>query len=172
MTGLSVCCWTGDSWGQRFNFSSAPSLSPDRLSVAQRKGLMRRTRKRRGIWQQQQQQPFPPHPEGQQSCSVAARGGKQGAHCDINTDRGGQVTPSVGVCHRDAHCEEEKGGGGEMWRSSKFRLNKRISIDKIGPACVSEAPKVSSYKLLVSDCNTINHVGGFHTLALCQILSQ
>lgn len=83
-----------------------------------------------------------------------------------------QVTPSVGVCHRDSHCEEEKGGGGEMWRRCKFTLNKRISIDKIGPACVSKTPKVSSHKLLVSDCNTVNHVGGFHTLAQCQIFSQ
>lgn len=61
---------------------------PDWLSEAQRKGLMRRTRKHRGIWQRRW--PFPPHPEGQQSCSVAARGGKQGAHCDLNTDWGGR----------------------------------------------------------------------------------
>lgn len=88
MTGFSVCCWTGDSWGQRFTFPSAPSLFLDWLSEAQRKGLMRRTRKCRGIWQRWQ--PFPPHPEGQQSCSVAARGGKQGAHCDLNTDWGGR----------------------------------------------------------------------------------
>lgn len=40
------------------------------------------------------------------SCSVATRG-KQGAHCHMNTDWGvGQVTPSGGVCHRDAQCEE------------------------------------------------------------------
>ncbi len=83
-----------------------------------------------------------------------------------------QVTPSVGVCHRDAHCEEEKGGGGEMWCNCKFTQNKRVWINKIRPACVHKTPKLSSSKWLVSDCNTVNHMGGFHTLIDCQMLSH
>lgn len=121
MTGFSVCCWTGDSRGQRFTVPAAPSLSSN--GAPQRKGLMRTTRKHRGSWQRRrrQQRPFPSHPEGQQSSSVAARGAKQGAHCDINTDCGGwrgaagvKVTPWVVVSYREAHCEEvvESGGGG------------------------------------------------------------
>lgn len=85
MTGFSVCCWTGDSRGQRFAVPAAPSLSSN--EAPERKGLMRTTRKHRGSWQRWRR-PFPSHPEGQQSSSVAARGAKQGAHCDINMDWG------------------------------------------------------------------------------------
>lgn len=39
MTGFSVCCWTGDSRGQRFTSPSAPSLSPDWLFGGSKKGF-------------------------------------------------------------------------------------------------------------------------------------
>lgn len=162
MTGFSVCCWTGDSWGQRFTVPSAPSLSLGWLWEAQGKGLMRTTRKRRGIWQQ----PFPPHPEGQQSSSVAARGGKQGAYCDINMDGvggGGQVTPWVGVSYREAHCEAEEGGGGAVWWQCTCAQNKRMWINEIGTACVHETPRPSSNKGIFSDCCMLWDMRNIHT---------
>lgn len=171
MTGLSVRCWTGDSWGQRFTVPSAPSLSPRWLWEAQGKGLMRTTRKHRGIWQR----PFPPHPEGQQSCSVAARRGKQGAYCDINMDGGCggvRLPPSVGVSYREAQCEAEEGGGGAAWWHCKCAQNKRIWINKIGKACVHETPRPSIFSKPYAvrhrkhtQCQMVSH---WHQTAICQ----
>lgn len=48
------------------------------------------------------------------------------------TEGGGSgYPPTVGVCHRGAHCEEEEGGGGVMWCNFKCTQNNWILINKI-----------------------------------------
>lgn len=85
MTGFSVCTagWvTVEVRGSLFSTAPSHSSKQQRVWWAALRGM---TRKRCNWLQCRLALPFPLHPEGRQSLAKIV---KQGAHCDINTQRG------------------------------------------------------------------------------------
>lgn len=128
-TAFSVCCWTGDSWGQRFIFPFGSFL----LLLAGFQRLKEDAEAQRHL-ASEAQAALPTT-----SWTVAARREKQGAHCELNTNWGGGVqdTPLVGVSPQRSSLWREEGE--KVDEDYKFSQNKTMLINNTAPASVGGA---------------------------------